>query len=54
MKRFIVEFLEDLCTFVDDFVIDYLPERLQDRWYCKPAELSARLDEKWKTGRWHD
>jgi hypothetical protein len=52
MKKLIVVALEKLCTFIDTRIVEYLPERIQVHWYCKLAELSARLDEKWKTGVW--
>lgn len=52
MKKLIVIALEKFCTFIDTRIVDHLPEKLQMRWYCRPAELSATLDEKWKTGEW--
>lgn len=53
MKRLLVVFLEKLCTFIDATVISNLSEKIQMHWYCQLAELSARLDEKWKTGEWN-
>lgn len=53
MKKLIVVALERLCTFMDNYIIHHLPERLQAKWYCKLAEKSATLDERWKTGVWN-
>lgn len=51
-KKFIVVGLEKSCNFIDYRIIPHLPEGLQAHWYCHLAELSARLDERWKTGVW--